>query len=200
MYLTLSALGFGAGGESTHELLTEILASKLTRVQACCAIPGVTLFKHCGGPVRRLRSPSSADEETNACTTWSSMRRSGSNQNPSRTEPGKRSSVSSTGRTPSPGSRKTGLTLWQGSRAKAGLSAEESCLHKGVEKLIGDRPPTRACRTSAETPARARDGRCVVFWRGNGAPLRTKRAAVALECDFDSPGDAVVVAVGSGER
>jgi hypothetical protein len=48
MYLTLSALGFGAGGESTHELLAEILASKLTRVQACCAIPGVTLFKHCG--------------------------------------------------------------------------------------------------------------------------------------------------------
>jgi hypothetical protein len=47
MYLTLSALGFGAGGESTHELLAEALATKLTRVQARCPIPGVTLFKHC---------------------------------------------------------------------------------------------------------------------------------------------------------
>lgn len=99
-----------------------------------------------GGPVRRLRIPSSADEDTNACTTWLRMRRSGFNRNPSRTQPGKRSSVSSTGRTLWPGSRKTGLTLWQESRAKAGLSAEESCLHKGVEKLVGDRPPTRACR------------------------------------------------------
>jgi hypothetical protein len=47
MYFTLFALGFGAGGESTHELLAEVLATKLTRVQACCPILGVTLFKHC---------------------------------------------------------------------------------------------------------------------------------------------------------
>src|SRR6476659_3878301 len=66
-----------------------------------------------GGPVRRLRIPSSVDEDTNACTTWLRMRRSGFNQNPSRTQPGKRSSVSSTGRTLWPGSRKTGQTLWQ---------------------------------------------------------------------------------------
>ena len=51
-------------------------------------------------------------------------------------------------------------------------------------------------RGRVESAARARGGRCIVSWRGNGAPLRTKRAAVALECDFDSPGDAVVVAVG----
>jgi hypothetical protein len=48
MYLTLSALGFGAGGELAHKLLTEVLATKLTRVQARCAITGVTLRKHCG--------------------------------------------------------------------------------------------------------------------------------------------------------
>src|SRR4051812_34028957 len=47
-YLISSAPGFSAGGESTHELLAEVLASKLTRVQACCAISDVTLFKHCG--------------------------------------------------------------------------------------------------------------------------------------------------------
>jgi hypothetical protein len=47
MYLTLSALGFGAGGELAHELLAEVLATKLTRVQARCAITGVTLRKHC---------------------------------------------------------------------------------------------------------------------------------------------------------
>jgi hypothetical protein len=88
-----------------------------------------------GGPVRRLRSPSSADKDTNACTTWLSMRRSGFSRNPSRTQPGKRSSVSSTGRMLWLGSRKTGLTLWQESRAKAGVSAEEACLHKRVEKL-----------------------------------------------------------------
>jgi len=48
MYFTLSALGFGAGGESTQELLAEVFATKLTRVQARCAIPGVTLSRHCG--------------------------------------------------------------------------------------------------------------------------------------------------------
>jgi hypothetical protein len=47
MYLTLSALGFGAGGELAHELLAEVLATKLTRVQARRAIAGVTLRKHC---------------------------------------------------------------------------------------------------------------------------------------------------------
>ena len=36
------------GGESAHELLAEVLATKLTRLQARCAIPGVTLRKHCG--------------------------------------------------------------------------------------------------------------------------------------------------------
>ena len=47
MYLTLSARGFVTGGESAHELLAEVLATKLTRVQARCAIPGVTSLKHC---------------------------------------------------------------------------------------------------------------------------------------------------------
>ena len=87
-----------------------------------------------------LQIPSSADEDTNACTTSLSMRRSGFSRNPSRTQAGKRSNVSSTGRRLWPGSRKTGLTLWRESRARADISAEESCFHKGVEKLIGDEP------------------------------------------------------------
>jgi hypothetical protein len=48
MYLTLSALGFEAGGEPAHELLAEVLATKLTLTQARCPISGVTLRKHCG--------------------------------------------------------------------------------------------------------------------------------------------------------
>src|SRR6188472_1490819 len=48
MYLTLSALGFGAGGESAQELSAEVFATKLTREQARCAIPGETLSRHCG--------------------------------------------------------------------------------------------------------------------------------------------------------
>jgi hypothetical protein len=47
MYFTLSALGFGAGGESTHEVLGEELTTKLTRVQACFPISSVTLSRHC---------------------------------------------------------------------------------------------------------------------------------------------------------
>jgi hypothetical protein len=47
MYFTSFAFGFGAGGELTHELLVEVLAIKLTRLQACCPILGVMLFKHC---------------------------------------------------------------------------------------------------------------------------------------------------------
>ena len=47
MYFTLSAPGFGAGGEPAHELSAEVLATRLTRVQARCPIPGVTLFRHC---------------------------------------------------------------------------------------------------------------------------------------------------------
>src|SRR5258705_9022804 len=47
MYLALSALGFGAGGESTQEPFAEVLATKLTRAQTRCAIPGVTLPRHC---------------------------------------------------------------------------------------------------------------------------------------------------------
>jgi hypothetical protein len=41
MYFTLLASGFGAGGESAHALLGEVLATKLTRVQACFPISGV---------------------------------------------------------------------------------------------------------------------------------------------------------------
>ena len=37
----------GAGGEPAHELLVEVLATKLTRAQARCAIPRVTLLRHC---------------------------------------------------------------------------------------------------------------------------------------------------------
>jgi len=47
MYFTLFASGFGAGGESTHELLGEELATKLTRVQARVPISSVTLSRHC---------------------------------------------------------------------------------------------------------------------------------------------------------
>jgi hypothetical protein len=47
MYLTLSALGFAAGGKSVHRLLGEVLATKLIRAQARCPIISVTLFKHC---------------------------------------------------------------------------------------------------------------------------------------------------------
>src|SRR5882672_8145119 len=47
MYFTLFAPGFAAGGKSTHALLGEELATKLTRVQACFPISSVTLFKHC---------------------------------------------------------------------------------------------------------------------------------------------------------
>jgi hypothetical protein len=46
MYLTLSALGFGAGGKSTHELLAEVLVTKLTRAQARSPIADVTLSRH----------------------------------------------------------------------------------------------------------------------------------------------------------
>jgi hypothetical protein len=135
------------------------------------------------GPARRLQIPSSADEGTNACMTWLSMRRSGFNQNPWRTQPGKRSSVSSMGRTLWPGSRKTGLTLWQESRVGPEISAEESCLHKGVEKLIGDRPPTRACRASAEREPRAHAA-VVIAW--NGAPRSTKIGNIASPWHYDA--------------
>src|SRR6266545_3186756 len=91
-----------------------------------------------GGPARRLRNPLSADEDTNACTNSLSMRQSDFNRNPSRTQPGKRSSVSSTGRRLWPGSRKTGLTLWQESRATADISAEESCFHKDAGDPTGN--------------------------------------------------------------
>jgi hypothetical protein len=47
MYLTLSAPGFGRGGELAHALLAEVLATRLTRLQARCPIPDVTLRKHC---------------------------------------------------------------------------------------------------------------------------------------------------------
>ena len=47
MNLTLSALGFAAGGKSVHELLGEVLATKLIRAHACCPIVSVTSFKHC---------------------------------------------------------------------------------------------------------------------------------------------------------
>ena len=67
------------------------------------------------GPARRLQIPSNTDEDTNACTTSLSMRRSGCNQNLWRTRPGKPSSVSSMDPRPSPGSKKTGPTLWRGS-------------------------------------------------------------------------------------
>ncbi len=90
-----------------------------------------------GGPVRRLRSPSSADEDTSACTNSLRMRQSDFNRNPSRTQPGKRSSVSSTGRRLWPGSRKTGMTLRQESRARAEISAEESRFHKGAGDTTG---------------------------------------------------------------
>ena len=68
------------------------------------------------GPARRLQNPSSTDEAMNACTTSSSMRRSDCNRSPWRTRPGKPSSASLMDPRPSPGSRKTGPTLWQGSR------------------------------------------------------------------------------------
>lgn len=48
MYLTLSALGSGAGAESAHELLAEVLGTRLTRAQARCPMPGVTLSRHRG--------------------------------------------------------------------------------------------------------------------------------------------------------
>src|SRR5262245_40255122 len=68
------------------------------------------------GPAQRLQIPWSADKDTNACTISLSMRQCDCNRNPWRTQPGKRSSASSTDRRPWPGSRKTGPTLWQGSR------------------------------------------------------------------------------------
>ena len=40
--------GFRGWRESNHALLVEVLASKLTRVQARCAIPRVTLLRHSG--------------------------------------------------------------------------------------------------------------------------------------------------------
>ena len=43
----LVGAGFGAGGELAHKLLAEVLATKWTRLQARCPIPGVTLRKHC---------------------------------------------------------------------------------------------------------------------------------------------------------
>jgi hypothetical protein len=67
------------------------------------------------GPAHRLQIPLSADEDTNACTTSLSMRRSDCNRNPWRTQPGKPSSASSMDPRPWPGSRRTGPTLWQGS-------------------------------------------------------------------------------------
>src|SRR5215813_10785301 len=89
-----------------------------------------------GGLARRSRNPSRADEDTNACMTSLSMRRSDFNRNPWRTRPGIPSNVSSTDRRLWPGSRKTGLTLWQESRAKAGISRKEFCFNKGADKLI----------------------------------------------------------------
>ena len=68
------------------------------------------------GPAQQLQIPLSADKDTNACTTLLSIRRSDCNPNPWRTQPGKPSSASSMDRRPWPGSRKTGPTLWQGSR------------------------------------------------------------------------------------
>ena len=65
------------------------------------------------GPAQRLQIPSSADEDTNTCTTSLSMRRSDCNRNPWRTQPGKPSSASSMDRRPWPGSGKIGPMLWQ---------------------------------------------------------------------------------------
>src|SRR5215813_2530256 len=96
-----------------------------------------------GGLARRSRNPSRADEDTNACMTSLSMRRSDFNRNPWRTRPGIPSSVSLTDRRLWPGSRKTGLTLWQESRAKAGISRKEFCFHKGADETHwGNRPLT----------------------------------------------------------
>ena len=64
------------------------------------------------------------------------------------------------------GSRKTGLTLWQESRAKAGVSAEESCLHKRVEKL-GD---VQSVSDQDRDPIRGVASFNVVEYRGFGAP------------------------------
>ena len=39
--------GFRPGGELAHALLAEVLATRLTRLQARCPISDVTLRKHC---------------------------------------------------------------------------------------------------------------------------------------------------------
>ena len=117
------------------------VSSSMPRLgSARLTLRALSIWPSGGGPARRLRNPSSADEDTNACTNSLNMRQSDFSRNPSRTRPGKRSSVSSTGRRRWPGSRKTGLTLWQESRARADTSAEESSVHKDVGKLIGDEP------------------------------------------------------------
>ena len=46
-YLTLSALGFGAGGASAQEVLAEISAARPARAQACRATFAVTFPRHC---------------------------------------------------------------------------------------------------------------------------------------------------------
>jgi hypothetical protein len=47
IYLTPSASGFAAGGKSVHRLLEEVLATKLSREQACWPMVCVTSLKHC---------------------------------------------------------------------------------------------------------------------------------------------------------
>lgn len=91
------------------------------------------------------QSRSSTDEDTNACTISLSTRQSDCNRNPWRTQPGKPSSVSSMDPRPSPGSKKTGPTLQQGSVKTR--EAQQRPQWTGVESGSGAprlvEPPTR---------------------------------------------------------
>jgi hypothetical protein len=80
IYFTLSAPGFGAGGEPAHAL--SVLAARLARVQARCPIAGVTLFRHCDAmalialSLARSLAKALISEELPAAQALSSPRRS----------------------------------------------------------------------------------------------------------------------------
>jgi hypothetical protein len=82
MYLTLSALGFAAGGASVHGLLGEALATKLIRAQACWPMVYVTSFKHCDAIallalfLARSLATSLIFEDLSSAQAFSSPRRS----------------------------------------------------------------------------------------------------------------------------
>jgi hypothetical protein len=124
-----------------------------------------------------------------------SMWRSDYNPTPSRIQPGKPSSVSSTGQRQWPGSRKTGLMLRQESRARAGINPKQSRSCSGTEKVVGDRPPTETCRAqtareigprlplgASKSRSKSLRSRFCIEWPKFGAP-GTMRTSAPSEVD-----------------